>query len=51
MAMIVYCLISISVLCVFSLLTWKNVQANLTRQRTLQQSVTRMLFAQIVVNT
>jgi hypothetical protein len=49
-SLVTYSIIPVFVLSVFSVLTWRNVRSNVVRQRaTLQQSVTRMLLAQIIV--
>jgi hypothetical protein len=48
-SIVVYSLIPMIVLSIFSLLTWYNVRSNLIRRRPLEQSLTRLLLAQIVM--
>jgi hypothetical protein len=47
-SIVIYSLIPIFVLSIFSLLTWKNIRSNLIRRQNLEQSLTRILLAQIV---
>ena len=49
LAIVTYSLIPIIVLSICSILTWRNLRSNLVRQRDLEQSLARMLLAQIVM--
>ncbi|UJR06966.1 hypothetical protein I4U23_011254 [Adineta vaga] len=49
LAIIIYTLIPIPLLVIFSALTWYNVRHNLLQNRNLEQSITRLLFAQIIM--
>jgi hypothetical protein len=49
LSIIIYSLIPIFVLSIFSLLTWRNVRSNLIRRRSLEQALTRILLAQTVM--
>lgn len=49
LSILLYSLVPIVTLSIFSLLTWRNIRRNLLRRRTLEQSLTRMLLAQIVM--
>ncbi|CAF1358679.1 unnamed protein product [Adineta steineri] len=49
LAIIIYTLIPVPLLTIFSLLTWYNIRHNLLQNRNLEQSLTRLLFAQIIM--
>jgi hypothetical protein len=49
LAIIIYSLIPIFVLSIFSLLTWLNFRSNLVRQQGLERSLTRMLLIQMMM--
>ena len=49
LSIVVYSLIPICFLSLFSVLTWRNVRKNVIRRRELEQTLTRLLLAQIVM--
>lgn len=48
-SIIIYSLVPIFVLSIFSLLIWHKFQSNIIQRRSLGQSLTRMLLAQIII--